>query len=105
METDMMMMKTNFALGATLAAALTAMAAPAVQAQEMEKCFGIAEAGQNGCAAGAGTTCAGTSTVDFQGNAWRLVAAGTCVTMAKPAGADGMPRMGSLEALERDLPA
>jgi uncharacterized membrane protein len=65
----------------------------------MEKCFGISLAGQNDCAAGPGTTCAGTSTVDYQGNAWKLVPAGTCVTMEKDGG-----RMGSLEALERDLP-
>ncbi|WP_300586916.1 DUF2282 domain-containing protein [Marivita sp.] len=68
-------------------------------AQAKEKCFGVALAGENDCAAGPGTTCAGTSTVDYQGNAWKLVDAGTCVTMEK----DGN-RMGSLEALDRDLP-
>ncbi|MFA8384570.1 MAG: DUF2282 domain-containing protein [Pelagibaca sp.] len=68
-------------------------------AQAKEKCFGIALAGENDCAAGPGTTCAGSSTVDYQGNAWTLVDAGTCVTMEK----DGN-RMGSLEALDRDLP-
>ena len=46
-----------------------------------EKCYGISLAGQNDCAAGAGTTCAGTSTIDYQGNAWKAVPAGTCVTM------------------------
>lgn len=68
-------------------------------AQAKEKCFGVALAGENDCAAGPGTTCAGTSTVDYQGNAWKLVDAGTCVTMEK----DGN-RMGSLEPLDRDLP-
>jgi uncharacterized membrane protein len=92
-------------LGATLACALTAMASTAAMADEMEKCFGVAMAGQNDCAAGPGTTCAGTSKVDFQGNAWKLVPAGTCVTMEVPAGADGVARMGSLEALTRDIPA
>lgn len=43
-----------------------------------DKCFGIALAGQNDCAAGPGTTCAGTSTVDYQGNAWKYVEEGTC---------------------------
>lgn len=71
---------------------------PAV-AQEKEKCFGVSMAGKNDCAAGPGTTCAGTSKVDFQGNAWKYVAKGTCMTMAAPDG-----RMGSLEALDRDLP-
>jgi uncharacterized membrane protein len=42
--------------------------------------------------------------VDYQGNAWKLVPAGTCATMEVPAASDGMARMGSLEALERDLP-
>ncbi|MEL7180203.1 MAG: DUF2282 domain-containing protein [Pseudomonadota bacterium] len=69
------------------------------------KCFGISLAGENDCAAGPGTTCAGTSTVDYQGNAWTLVPAGTCETMELPAMADGTERMGSLEELDRDLPA
>ncbi len=45
---------------------------------ERDKCFGIALAGKNDCAAGPGTTCAGTSTVDYQGNAWKYVDADTC---------------------------
>ena len=69
------------------------------------KCFGVSLAGENDCAAGPGTTCAGTSTVDYQGNAWTLVPAGTCETMDVPAMADGTERAGSLEALARDLPA
>ena len=101
----MTMMKSGLALGATLACALTAMVSTAAHAQEMEKCFGVAAAGQNDCAAGAGTTCAGTSKVDFQGNAWKMIPAGTCLTMELPAAADGMARAGSLEALTRDVPA
>ena len=69
------------------------------------KCFGISLAGENDCAAGPGTTCAGTSTVDYQGNAWTLVPEGTCETMELPAMAAGPERMGSLEELDRDLPA
>lgn len=69
-------------------------------ASEKEKCYGIALKGQNDCAAGPGTTCQGTSTIDYQGNAWKLVDQGTCVTMELPGG-----RKGSLEALTRDLPA
>lgn len=93
--------KTTALLGA-FTAALTA--ATGAQAAEQEKCYGVALAGENGCAAGPGTTCAGTSTMDYQGNAWKLVDKGTCMTMELPAGMDGMARMGSLEALERDLP-
>jgi uncharacterized membrane protein len=92
-------------LGASLACALGAMATTPVLAQDMEKCFGVSLAGENDCAAGPGTTCAGTSTVDYQGNAWTLVPAGTCATIELPAGEDGMARMGSLEELDRDLPA
>ena len=98
-------MTPRLVLGASLACALGTMAMTPVQAAEMEKCFGVAMAGQNDCAAGQGTTCAGTSKVDYQGNAWKLVPAGTCATMELPAGADGMMRKGALEAQDRDLPA
>jgi uncharacterized membrane protein len=46
-----------------------------------EKCYGVAKAGKNDCAAGPGTTCAGTSTTDGQKNAWMYVIAGTCEKM------------------------
>lgn len=82
---------------------MAALSATAATAQETEKCFGVALAGQNDCAAGEGTTCAGTSKVDYQGNAWKLVPAGTCLTMELPAAADGTARMGSLEKLDRDM--
>ncbi len=49
-----------------------------VTAAEQEKCFGIAKAGQNDCAAGEGTTCAGTSVLDYQGNAWKYTGIGEC---------------------------
>tara|TARA_R110000772_G_scaffold12128_1_gene37324 strand:- start:1028 stop:1378 length:351 start_codon:yes stop_codon:yes gene_type:complete len=49
-----------------------------VVAAEKEKCFGIAKAGENDCAAGEGTSCAGTSVVDYQGNAWKYTEAGEC---------------------------
>ena len=52
----------------------------------MDKCYGVALAGKNDCAAGAGTTCAGTSKVDFQGNSWKSVAKGTCATIDTPKG-------------------
>ncbi|WP_050523406.1 BufA1 family periplasmic bufferin-type metallophore [Pseudorhodobacter wandonensis] len=89
--------KTLVVAGA-LAAALSAAAMPAAAQDAKEKCFGVALAGKNDCAAGPGTTCAGTSKVDYQGNAWSLVPTGTCTTMELPEG-----RMGSLEPLERDM--
>ena len=63
-------------------------------AEAMEKCFGVAMAGKNDCAAGPGTTCAGTSTMDYQANAWKYVPAGTCATIKTPKG------MGSLEPMK-----
>lgn len=75
---------------AVLAAAITAGMASATTAADrkpaMEKCFGVALAGKNDCAAGPGTSCAGTSTTNYQGNAWKLVAAGTCVSIRTPRG-------------------
>lgn len=89
----------TLAVAGALAAALSAQFATSASAEDAkEKCFGVALAGQNDCAAGAGTTCAGTSKVDYQGNSWKLVPAGTCVTMNLPEG-----RMGSLEPLDRDM--
>ncbi len=58
----------------------------ALKSGKMEKCFGVALKGQNDCYAGAGTTCAGTSTVDYQGNAFKLEPKGTCTTMKTPSG-------------------
>ena len=88
--------KTKLALAGSVAAALSLAAAPSfAQSATMEKCFGVALAGENDCAAGPGTTCSGTSTVDYQGNAWSLVPAGTCEDIVTPLG------NGSLEEIER----
>ena len=94
----------SFAIAGALATALAAQVSTADAETKMEKCFGVALAGQNDCAAGAGTTCAGTAKVDYQGNSWKLVPEGSCLTMDLPAGMEGAARMGSLEALDRDLP-
>ena len=95
----------SLAVAGAVAAALTAVTTTTASAQAKEKCYGVSLAGQNDCAAGPGTTCAGTSTVDYQGNAWTLVDAGTCTEIELPEMADGTERKGSLEALERDLPS
>lgn len=76
---------TSIAAAATaLAAAALLAASPASaaggQAAAKEKCYGVALKGHNDCKAGPGTSCAGTSSVDYQGNAWKLVPAGSCVT-------------------------
>jgi uncharacterized membrane protein len=86
-------------LAGAVATALASMAAaaPLTEAQVkaatdagMEKCYGVALKGQNDCAAGPGTTCQGTSTVDFQGNAWKFVQGGTCESIEVPGGGHGM---------------
>ncbi len=79
--------------------ALSALASGAALAQTkpmpdqkaaVEKCYGVSLAGKNDCAAGPGTTCAGTSKVDYQGNAWKNVPAGTCTTIKTPKGSGSL---------------
>jgi uncharacterized membrane protein len=82
--------------GAALAASVASgLVVSAAHAADMEKCYGVAEAGKNDCAAGPGTSCAGTSTRDWQGDAWKLVPAGTCEVIETPKG------KGSLKPIER----
>ncbi len=77
-----------------LTLAVLSTGAAMAQTPPMEKCYGVSLAGKNDCAAGAGTTCAGTSKVNNQGNAWKNVAVGTCVTIKTPKGT------GSLTAIK-----
>jgi uncharacterized membrane protein len=81
--------RTTTALSALLLASLAAGATTAAHAQAskpMEKCYGVAKAGKNDCKAGAGTTCAGTSKINYQKDAWKLVPAGTCAKIKTPNG-------------------
>jgi len=81
---------------AATAAVLTALTAavahagPVAPQPNMDKCYGVSLAGHNDCKAGAGTSCAATSHVNYQGDAWKYVAKGTCETIKTPKG------MGSL---------
>ena len=86
---------TSLAIAAALTSALATAAVSSAQAGAKEKCYGVSLKGQNDCAAGAGTTCAATSKVDYQGNAWRLVDQGACVTTQTPHGP------GSLSPIKR----
>lgn len=89
--------------GAISAAVAMSAAVQPAQAAKM-KCYGVAMAGQNDCAAGVGTTCAGTSKVDFQGNSWKYVETDSCKSIVIKM--DGQPdRMGSDMPLSRDLPS
>jgi uncharacterized membrane protein len=81
-------MATAFASMAS-AGPLTKAEAQAAIAAHKEKCYGVALKGQNDCAAGPGTTCQGTSTADFQGNAWKFVQGGTCTSIVLPNGKHG----------------
>jgi uncharacterized membrane protein len=86
------MTRTQTTLAAAAVLALVAGAAAAADqkspppAGEKEKCYGVAKAGQNDCMAGPGTSCAGTSKVDYDGKAWKEVPKGTCVTIQTPKG-------------------
>lgn len=85
-----------------LAAGLLAASSVMALAQSEERCYGIARAGQDDGVEGGGA--AGSSVVDFQGNAWMSVPAGSCMTTALPVQPDGTPRRGALQPLDRDLP-
>lgn len=80
------------ALALALGAAFTTLPV-AAQSADKEKCFGVALKGKNDCAAGAGTTCAGTSKVDYQGNAWSLVPKGSCEKTASKTSPTGFGQM------------
>lgn len=65
-----------------MTAALSLMAAGPAAAEGEEKCYGVAKAGENGCANKAGKhSCAAQSTVDYDGQEWKLVPANTCTTL------------------------
>ena len=82
---------TALTLGALSAGAAIAQEKPMADTMaKVEKCYGVSMAGKNDCAAGPGTTCAGTSKMDYQANAWKNVPTGTCTTIKTPKG------MGSL---------
>jgi uncharacterized membrane protein len=80
-------------LAAALALATAAKAGPAAAQPGADKCYGISMAGKNDCAAGAGTSCAGTSTVDYDAHAWKYVAKGTCDAMMTPKGHGSLTQM------------
>ena len=77
----------------TLALCAAAQAGPAAAQPGADKCYGVALAGKNDCAAGAGTSCAGTSTVDYDAHVWKYVAKGSCEAMATPKGHGSLMQM------------
>jgi uncharacterized membrane protein len=90
---------TASAFAGSFAAALAMASSPAFGAPKpaqphMDKCYGVSLAGQNDCGAGPGTTCAGTSKVDYQGNAWKYVKKGTYAAMKTPKGTGSLKPIG-----------
>lgn len=83
-------LSTLLAAGAMASGLALAEADLAKANENMEKCYGVALAGENDCKAGPGTTCAGSSTEDYQGNAWALVPKGTCESIETPKGLGSM---------------
>lgn len=98
------MMTRKLAATTMTLAAMAAVGAGAALAQDKgaaikgdkEKCYGVAMAGKNDCAAGPGTSCAGTAKADYNGADWKYVAKGTCTTLKTPKG------MGSLQPVMMD---
>ena len=91
---------TAISLAFALGTALTVASAPVAAADGMaakDKCFGVALAGKNDCKTGAGTTCAATSKIDYQGNAWSLVPKGTCDKTASPSSPTGFGQLSEFE--------
>lgn len=94
MNTKTLAQIAGLAMTAGVAAGLAATPV-AAQSAPKEKCYGVSKAGKNDCAAGPGTSCAGTSTRDYQGNAWTYVKKGTCAKIKTPKG------NGSLKPVKR----
>jgi uncharacterized membrane protein len=84
----------TFAIAAAVAGAMAAVSEASAAKTDQDKCYGVSLKGKNDCAAGPGTTCAGTSKVDYQGDAWKYVAKGTCTAIVTPKG------KGSLEPIQ-----
>lgn len=89
-------------------AAATTLAVPTPAEAKNVKCFGVSLAGDNDCAAGPGTTCAGTSTIDYQGNAWTVMSEDECLNAQLPGDRKGATmaqlKDEGFEGLARDLP-
>ena len=90
------------ALVAALGSAMSASASAQMEGgtKSKEKCYGVSLAGKNDCASGPGTSCAGSSKVDYEASAWRLVPTGTCVTTKSPASSTGFGQLKQFKAVQ-----
>jgi uncharacterized membrane protein len=86
---------TAAALALALGTAMTIATAPAVATDipGKENCYGVSLKGKNDCKAGPGTTCAGSSKIDYQGNAWKMVPTGTCEKTISKTSATGFGQL------------
>lgn len=92
-----------FALAAAMGSALLMSATPAhAQDGAKEKCYGVAAAGKNDCAAGPGTTCSGTSKTNHQANAWSYVPKGTCTTLESSTSPTGQGQLQAYKPAKAD---
>lgn len=88
------------ALGTALS--MSAITSSAIASEHaMDKCYGVALSGQNDCKAGPGTSCAGSSTRDYQGDAWTLVPSGTCEQVESPSSSTGFGQLKEFTEVSR----
>ena len=92
----------TFGLALSTALSLASVSAKAADAPgaQRDKCFGVALKGKNDCAAGA-NSCAGTSTLDHQGDAWKYGPAGTCEKTASPTSPTGYGQLAPFRAVKK----
>jgi uncharacterized membrane protein len=91
----------SLALATAVGAAISMSAIATAQqpAVDKEKCYGIALSGKNDCAATGNNSCAGTSKVDYDKGAWKMVTKGTCASTEVTL-KDGSKRKGSLAPIK-----
>lgn len=89
------------ALGAALASLPATSSAGEKAAAAQEKCFGVALAGKNDCAAGPGTSCAGSSKKDYQADSWKFVPAGTCTKTVSKSSTTGFGQLTAFAAVKK----
>lgn len=90
----------GLAIGAALSLAGVTATADEAPGAKRDKCYGVALKGKNDCAAGA-NSCAGTSTVDYQGDAWTYVPAGSCEKTASPKSPTGFGQLSAFKAAKK----
>jgi uncharacterized membrane protein len=85
--------QTLLTIAIAAAVSLSSTALQAADANNMEKCYGIAPKGKNDCKAGPGTSCAGSAKIDYQSDAWKFVPQGTCEKTASPTSNTGFGQL------------